>query len=736
MIERVAVTALALLTLLSIWLAPWAAFNRETGARGAVTLLPNRVVDFTGRTEPMPVPGQRTVLVLTLAGLAAAVGGSALPGRARRIVWLGAGALLVTTTAVGLRTHAATYDEARRTEVRSVLEQALADPGGRVDVEGLEALVGRMSEQSLEQTRQEALRVGVRIRRLPYAGVSPGLAAFLAIVTGSLALLYGARVVPVGDRWVRRLTDVAAVPLTAILLALGAAAIVILALQSTPAGSGAQIDGWQAYMTGRLDTLWFSYYTLFSGSLGTFEGFAQALTFATPLMFTGLGVALGFQAGLFNIGAPGQMVLGALFAMFAGVYVPGPAFVVLPVAVFAAALGGGLWGALPGFLKARFGANEVINTILLNFIASSLLLFVLSSSPVFASSALRVLAVLGVAVLVLIVAALTRPLRRLAGRAPRLTLAIVAVALLGAMTVAGWPRPGDAFVEVQLPFKAAGSEPKSVPLQETARLPQLPALFGIDAETMIGSTRTTVDAAAWLAGGAVVVVLLIGGRVGLASARRRLIGAVVIGALAYGVAALMGWRSVTFTVPPSNLNFGFVIAIGTAVFMQVFLWRTKWGYELRAVGLSPSAAEYGGASIARNTVLAMAISGAFAGLTATHYVLGGALEEYSLRQTLPTGDGFDGIAVALLGANNPVGVVLSAFLFGVLKNGGSTLNITFPDLTRDVVNMILALVVLFIAAKGFLPERLTDPIKRAAWRSRRGEQTEDEVIEELEGEGG
>jgi len=106
------------------------------------------------------------------------------------------------------------------------------------------------------------------------------------------------------------------------------------------------------------------------------------------------------------------------------------------------------------------------------------------------------------------------------------------------------------------------------------------------------------------------------------------------------------------------------------------------------------------------------LSGAFAGLSASHYVLGGALEDYSLRQSLPISDGFDGIAVALLGQNTPLGVVLSAFLFGVLKNGGSALNITFTDLTRDVVNMILALVVLFIAAKGFLPEQLTNPLRR------------------------
>jgi general nucleoside transport system permease protein len=153
--------------------------------------------------------------------------------------------------------------------------------------------------------------------------------------------------------------------------------------------------------------------------------------------------------------------------------------------------------------------------------------------------------------------------------------------------------------------------------------------------------------------------------------------------------------------------------LAAAFLVWVFLFRTRFGYELRAVGLAPKAAAYAGASIARNTVTAMALSGALAGLTATHYVLGGALEDYSLRQSIPTGDGFDGIAVALLGANHPVGVVLAAFLFGVLKNGGSTLNIAFSDLTRDVVSMILALVVLFIAAKGFLPDHWTNPLRRA-----------------------
>src|SRR5690606_39247194 len=90
----------------------------------------------------------------------------------------------------------------------------------------------------------------------------------------------------------------------------------------------------------------------------------------------------------------------------------------------------------------------------------------------------------------------------------------------------------------------------------------------------------------------------------------------------------------------------------------------------------------------------------------------GALEDFALRQSIPTSDGFDGIAVALLAGNHPFGILLSAFLFGVMKYGGSVLNITFPDLTREVVSMILALVVLFIAARGFLPQSLVDPAYR------------------------
>src|SRR3990170_4451713 len=99
MIERLAVAALAVLALVALWVAPWATINRETGARAAILLLPNRIIDFTGRTEPVTVPNQGAVLVLSALGLAGMAAGAALRGRARSVVWLATGVLAIGTTA-------------------------------------------------------------------------------------------------------------------------------------------------------------------------------------------------------------------------------------------------------------------------------------------------------------------------------------------------------------------------------------------------------------------------------------------------------------------------------------------------------------------------------------------------------------------------------------------------------------------------------------------------------------
>jgi len=716
MSERLAVAAVAVVTLVALWVAPWAAFNRETGSRAAVMLLPNRVIDFTGRTEPITAPGQGAVLWLSMAGLIAVAGASGLRDRPRHVTWLAAGALLVVTAGWGLGQFQGAVEARRAVAFQDALAPAIANPTASQDGPRLRQLSEEALSRPVALSVELARAAGVVVRRLPYGGAAPGLAAFLTLTVGVVALVFGARAWPRASRVLDRGLSAVAIPAVSILLALVAAAVVILLLQPTPVGRDVVVTGPLMALVGRLDTLWHAYHTLFSGSLGSVKGFLDALSFATPLIFTGLAVGFGFRAGLFNIGAPGQMVLGSIGAMFVGLYLPGPAWVVLPVAVLAAVVGGGLWGAIPGFLKARFGANEVINTILLNFVAASLLLFMLSASPTFAASAVRVIQLIGVVVAAAVVALLLAPLRRLMGRAPRLTLALVAVAVLFGAVVVAQPRPGDAPVVLQLPFKVPGSEPKSHELSPAARLPRLPALFGIDLRATPGTNTVPVDAAAWAAG--LLGVLAFVGAGAVRAVRRRglaarLLVAVVAAGGAYGAAAALGWRALPLSIPPTNLNPAFLIALGAAAFVWVFMFRTRYGYELRAAGLAPKAAQYAGANLARNTVMAMAISGALAGLTASHYVLGGALEDYALRQSIPTSDGFDGIAVALLGANHPVGILLAAFLFGVLKNGGSVLNISFTDLTRDVVSMILALVVLFIAAKGFLPERLTNPLRRA-----------------------
>ena len=113
-----------------------------------------------------------------------------------------------------------------------------------------------------------------------------------------------------------------------------------------------------------------AYLGLFEGMLGSRRALAETCVAAIPYMLAGLSVALGFHAGLFNIGAEGQFYTGALGAAVAGYIVVGlPGWLHLPLALAAGVLSGAMWGAIPGILKARFGAHEVINTIMMNYIA-------------------------------------------------------------------------------------------------------------------------------------------------------------------------------------------------------------------------------------------------------------------------------------------------------------------------------------------------------------------------------
>jgi simple sugar transport system permease protein len=330
----------------------------------------------------------------------------------------------------------------------------------------------------------------------------------------------------------------AAAPLVAVVAALAAGAVFIAGIGEKP-----------------LEI----YALLFREAFGTGYGLGQMLFRATPLLFTGLAVALAFRAGLFNIGVEGQMYLGGFAAALVGAYAHLPAPLLAPAAVVAAALAGGAWGAVPGALKARFGSHEVINTIMLNFIAASLVSW--AGHSLFQTATVR-----------------TRE---------------IAVA---------------------------------------AQLPRLEGAF----------------------------------------------------------AALRG--------APVNaaLPLGLVLAVATGV----LLFRTRLGYELRAVGMNAPAAEYGGISIGATQALALALSGAIAGLGGTSFVLG---YKHWFELGFTGGAGFMGIAVALLGRNHPLGVLVTALFFGALSYGALVVNQRVP---RELVEVLEALVILFAISARPLLERL------------------------------
>jgi len=302
------------------------------------------------------------------------------------------------------------------------------------------------------------------------------------------------------------------------------------------------------------------YALLFREAFGTGYGLGQTLFRATPLLFTGLAVALAFRAGLFNIGVEGQMYLGGFAAALVGAYVPLPGALAAVAAVLAAGLAGGLWGAIPGVLKARFGAHEVINSIMLNFIAFSLV---------------------------------------------------------------SWAGHGL--------FQTA-----TVRTREVAAGATLPRL-----DTLLPAMR----------------------------------GAPV----------------------NASLLIGLVLAVAVAL----LLFRTRLGYELRALGLNAPAAEYGGIAIGATQALAMGLSGALAGVGGTNFVLG---YKHWFELGFTGGAGFMGIAVALLGRNHPFGVLVAALFFGALSYGGLVVNQRVP---RELVEVLEALVILFAISARPLLERVS-----------------------------
>ena len=295
------------------------------------------------------------------------------------------------------------------------------------------------------------------------------------------------------------------------------------------------------------------YRLLFEGTWGNAYGLGQVLYKTTTLTFTGLAIALGLRAGLFNIGAESQLAAGGFLAALVGLLLPTglPALLTLPIYIVAAAAGGAAVGAVPGALKAKFGAHEVITTIMLNYIVLALLNY-------FVAVHLKVEGTLH-----------TKEIR--AGALPRLS----------------------AFV---------------------------PAFHGSAASVVLFLALITV--------------------------------------------AIVWW----------------------------FLFRTRRGFELRATGLQPEAAEYGGVKVGAVWFRALALSGAIAGLGGLNYVLG---YKHYYEEAFASGAGFVGIAVAIVGRNHPVGVVLAALVFATMSQGGLAVNAVVP---KQIVDVLQAVVIIAVAA--------------------------------------
>lgn len=153
--------------------------------------------------------------------------------------------------------------------------------------------------------------------------------------------------------------------------------------------------------------------------------------------------------------------------------------------------------------------------------------------------------------------------------------------------------------------------------------------------------------------------------------------------------------TVGINIDSSPLNASFLWALICCVLVWVLIWHTRWGYQLRTLGTSASAAVYAGINNGKVTIWVMLISGALAGFVGLNEIMG---FNHSLLLNFTAGYGFAGIAVSLMGRNHPVGIILAALLFGALYQGGSELAFELPSITPEIVVAIQGLVILFSGA--------------------------------------
>ncbi len=167
---------------------------------------------------------------------------------------------------------------------------------------------------------------------------------------------------------------------------------------------------------------------------------------------------------------------------------------------------------------------------------------------------------------------------------------------------------------------------------------------------------------------------------------------------------VFGMLGMSFEDGPMNISL--VIALICAIAVWFLLWRTRFGYELRVVGQNQNAASFAGISVSRMTIIAMMISGALAGMMGLNELLG---QQHRLLGGFTQGYGFVGIAVAFMGRNHPVGIILASLLFGFLYQGGIEVSFDISTIGKDYIIMIQGLVILFAGA---LEHLFRDPVTK------------------------
>lgn len=291
---------------------------------------------------------------------------------------------------------------------------------------------------------------------------------------------------------------------------------------------------------------------------------------ATPIIITGLSVAFAFKTGLFNIGAEGQFIIGAIVAAIVGYVVELPTILHIPLVFLTAIIAAGLWGGIAGFLKAKYGVHEVIATIMLNWIALYLNNYIVRMES----------------------------------------------------------------------LKRATSQ-RTHAIQDTASI------------AILEQWKKTAEGRDFMANSGF-------------------------------------WGDFL----RSPINWGFLVAIILAIVIWYVLNKTTLGYELKAVGYNPHAAEYGGIHVAKSMFISMVISGALAGAAGALHVMGSSKSIASLAAM--EGYGFDGIAVALIGGNTSVGAILAGLLFSGIQYGGGKIQPTLGA-PSEVINIMIGTIVFFIA---------------------------------------